>query len=159
MHSSHRREGLAIRLQAKSPGNFSRPDTHFPAPLRPSKSMASPALAALAALAVLLAPDPAVAQSVCGLATLQQIQDILPICCGSTAAPDCSAGFPPRCAPECAELLVPFWESCSTLMQLMCSDGLGVDVHAVSEPHRPPRNRRRSLEEQSCNHKQRPLVV
>ena len=107
--------------------------------------MAPPALAALAALAVLLAPDPAGAQAVCGLATLQQIRDILPICCGSTAAPDCSAGFPPRCAPECAELLVPFWESCSTLMQFMGSDGLGVDVHPVSAPpiaQSPPTSRR-----------------
>jgi hypothetical protein len=87
-----------------------------------------------ATLATLVALAPRTgAQSVCTLATLQEINDILPICCGSTAAPDCSAGMPPRCTPECAELLVPFWEQCSTLMQFMGPAGLGFDVHAVAD--------------------------
>ena len=58
--------------------------------------------------------------------------DILPICCGSTSAPgDCSDGMPARCAPECAELLVPFWERCSVLMQFMGTSSLGFDVQAI----------------------------
>ena len=83
-------------------------------------------------VALALAPR-ADAQSVCTLMTLQEINDILPICCGSTVAPDCSAGMPPRCTPECAELLVPFWEQCSTLMQFMGPAGFSFDVHALAD--------------------------
>ena len=45
----------------------------------------------------------------------------------------CGTGMPARCAPECADLLVPFWQSCSALMQFMGNDALGFDLHAVSE--------------------------
>ena len=91
----------------------------------------APHRAAFVLCAVLLLSAAEGQHSVCTLATLQDINDILPICCGSTSAPDCSAGMPARCAPECAELLVPFWQSCSTLIQFMGTDALGVDVHAV----------------------------
>jgi hypothetical protein len=82
------------------------------------------------ALAALLAALARGQGTVCTIAMLQDVNDILPICCRGTM---CGTGMPARCAPECADLLVPFWQSCSALMQFMGNDALGFDLHAVSE--------------------------
>ena len=79
------------------------------------------------------APKTANGQGVCTLTTITEVNDVLPICCGSTGADDCSTGLPPRCSPECAELLVPFWEMCSGLMQIMGASAFDFDVQALAD--------------------------
>lgn len=69
----------------------------------------------------------------CNLGMLRDIDGITPICCGSTSAADCSHGFPARCSPACAELLVPFWDDCAPTMQLMGGDFFTFDVHAMAD--------------------------
>jgi hypothetical protein len=69
----------------------------------------------------------------CNLGMLRDIDGIAPICCGSTSAADCSAGFPARCSPACAELLVPFWSDCAATMQMMGADFVPFDVHALAD--------------------------
>lgn len=69
----------------------------------------------------------------CNLGMLHDVTSITPICCGSTAADDCSQGFPPRCSPACAELLVPFWDDCQATMQVMGPGFFTFDVHAMSD--------------------------
>ena len=81
------------------------------------------------ALPVLLLPSCARAQ--CSFAMLTDLDSILPVCCGGTAAEDCSGGMPARCSPECAELLVPYWDECSTMIQLMGGDMLTFDLDSM----------------------------
>ena len=92
---------------------------------------ATPAIVSIFALTIGTLTPPARGQEVCTLGTINEINDILPICCGSTGSDDCASGMPPRCSPECAELLVPFWERCSVLMQFMGTSSLGFDVQAI----------------------------
>ena len=80
---------------------------------------------AVAILSALLAP-PAKA---CNLAMLHDIDSITPICCGGSEAADCSEGFPARCSPACASLVVPFWDDCSGTMSLMGPGFFTFDVH------------------------------
>jgi hypothetical protein len=69
----------------------------------------------------------------CNLGMLRDIDGIAPICCGSMSAADCSDGFPARCSPACAELLVPFWDDCAATMQMMGAGFFIFDVHAMSD--------------------------
>lgn len=69
----------------------------------------------------------------CNLGMLHDVVSITPICCGSTAAEDCSQGFPARCSPACAELLVPYWDDCAATMQVMGPGFFTFDVHAMSD--------------------------
>ena len=65
----------------------------------------------------------------CSLAMLSDIEAITPICCGGEEAADCSEGFPARCSPSCASLIVPFWDDCSGTMALMGPGFFTFDVH------------------------------
>ena len=94
---------------------------------------ATPAIVSIFALTIGTLTPPARGQDVCTLGTINEINDILPICCGSTGSDQCAAGMPPRCSPECAELLVPFWETCSGLMQIMGASTFDFDVQALSD--------------------------
>lgn len=76
-------------------------------------------MAPVSALLSLLLPVAVHSQDTCSFAMLNDLDSILPVCCGSTEADDCSAGMPARCSPECAQLLVPYWDQCSTMIQLM----------------------------------------
>ena len=73
----------------------------------------------------------------CNLGMLRDIDGITPICCGSmtgaSASDDCSSGFPARCSPACAELLVPFWDDCEATMQMMGASFFTFDVHAMAD--------------------------
>eukprot|EP01048_Picozoa_sp_COSAG05_P029420 COSAG05_NODE_9666_length_608_cov_43.522593_1_plen_135_part_00 len=72
----------------------------------------------LLALTCALSPlSPAHAQ--CNFAMLSELESILTVCCDSTEASDCSSGMPARCSPECAGLLVPYWDECNTMIQMM----------------------------------------
>eukprot|EP01048_Picozoa_sp_COSAG05_P000243 COSAG05_NODE_6_length_45604_cov_26.489660_33_plen_929_part_00 len=77
-------------------------------------------------LGTLLLPSTTHAQ--CSFAMLMDLDSILPVCCGSTEVDDCSEGLPARCSPECARLLVPFWDECSTMIQLMGGDMVTFDL-------------------------------
>ena len=105
------------------------PDPRSPPATHPMTNKMLGVCVALAALAHGVS-----GQAICTIAMLQDVHDILPICCGGTASPEnCASGMPARCAPECADLLVPFWATCSSLMQFMGNDALGFDLHAVSD--------------------------
>ena len=93
---------------------------------------ATPAIVSIFALTIGTLTPPARGQDVCTLGTINEINDILPICCGSTGSDMCADGLPPRCSPECAELLVPFWATCSGLMQIMGASTFDFDVQALS---------------------------
>ena len=82
-------------------------------------------------LAPLLAPLLLAARGAdaCSLAMLSDIESITPICCGGSEAADCSEGFPARCSPSCASLIVPFWDDCSGTMALMGPGFFTFDVH------------------------------
>ena len=64
---------------------------------------------------------------------LRDVEGIAPVCCGSTSAEDCSEGFPARCSPDCAALLVPFWDDCSPTMQMMGAAFFPFDVNAMAD--------------------------
>ena len=68
----------------------------------------------------------------CSFQMLTELDSILPLCCGSTTADDCSDGFPPRCSPQCAELLVPYWEECSSFITFMGDDALSFAVEQMN---------------------------
>lgn len=56
----------------------------------------------------------------CPISHLDGFNDIAQICCeSSTGAADCSAGVPAVCTHECAMLLVPFWNSCGSLVLML----------------------------------------
>ena len=67
-------------------------------------------------------------------AMLSDIEAITPICCGGEEAADCSEGFPARCSPSCASLIVPFWDDCSGTMSLMGPGFFTFDVHRAPPP-------------------------
>ena len=96
-------------------------------------------------LAPLLAPLLLAARGAdaCSLAMLSDIEAITPICCGGSEAADCSEGFPARCSPSCASLIVPFWDDCSGTMALMGPGFFTFDVHRA--PNLPPHPSHRSL--------------
>ena len=77
------------------------------------------------------------AADACSLAMLSDIEAITPICCGGSEAADCSEGFPARCSPSCASLIVPFWDDCSGTMALMGPGFFTFDVHRA-RPSPPP---------------------
>ena len=87
-------------------------------------------------LAPLLAPLLLAARGAdaCSLAMLSDIEAITPICCGGEEAADCSEGFPARCSPSCASLIVPFWDDCSGTMALMGPGFFTFDVHRAPPP-------------------------
>ena len=70
----------------------------------------------------------------CSLAMLSDIDAVTPICCGGEEAADCSEGFPARCSPSCASLIVPFWDDCSGTMALMGPGFFTFDVHRAPPP-------------------------
>ena len=70
----------------------------------------------------------------CSLAMLSDIESITPICCAGSEAADCSEGFPARCSPSCASLIVPFWDDCSGTMALMGPGFFTFDVHRAPPP-------------------------
>ena len=59
------------------------------------------------------------ASNACNLGMLHDVTSITPICCGGEEAADCSEGFPARCSPSCASLIVPFYDDCGQTMALM----------------------------------------
>ena len=70
----------------------------------------------------------------CSLAMLSDIEAITPICCGGEEAADCSEGFPARCSPSCASLIVPFWDDCQGTMALMGPGFYTFDVYRAPPP-------------------------
>ena len=67
----------------------------------------------------------------CSLAMLSDVDAITPICCGGEEAADCSQGFPARCSPSCASLIVPFYDDCGATMAMMGPGFFTFDVHGA----------------------------
>ena len=64
----------------------------------------------------------------CGFSRLAEVNGITAICCESLEDDDCSAGFPNVCSYGCADVLVPFWEECATLMSGVAGNSFNFDV-------------------------------
>ena len=73
---------------------------------------------ALPLLALLLA-DAALAQ-VCLTAELMSVQEIVATCCESAVdGSDCGTVFPATCSHSCARLVVPYIDSCGTMLRAL----------------------------------------
>ena len=73
---------------------------------------------ALPLLALLLA-DAALAQD-CSTAEMMSVQEIVTTCCESAVdGGDCGTVFPATCSHSCARLVVPYIDSCGTILRVM----------------------------------------
>eukprot|EP01052_Picozoa_sp_SAG31_P025026 SAG31_NODE_2168_length_6266_cov_11.946976_3_plen_123_part_00 len=89
-----------------------------PAPRRPLGVYLHRALAILLMHAMLFEFEVASAQDRCSTADLMNAQDIVATCCES-GNDDCGTIFPATCAHSCARLVVPYIDSCGTLLEVM----------------------------------------
>ena len=67
----------------------------------------------------------------CGFDRLAEIPSITTTCCDGMADESCASGFPPTCASTCADVLVPFWEACGTLVSSMSAASFPFDIPAL----------------------------
>ena len=44
-----------------------------------------------------------------------------------------AAGIPARCSPECAQLLVPYWDECRDMIGFMGEDAMPFDVEEMDD--------------------------
>ena len=73
---------------------------------------------ALPLLALLLA-DAALAQD-CSTAEMMSVQEIVTTCCESAVdGGDCGTVFPATCSHSCARLVVPYIDSCGTMLRAL----------------------------------------
>ena len=69
----------------------------------------------------------------CSLSTVNDgVRGVTAVCCGSSTGDACGASFPARCEPECAALLLPFWDECADTMQLV-GDTLPFDLQGMTD--------------------------
>ena len=68
-------------------------------------------------LALLLA-DGALAQD-CSTAEMMNVQEIVATCCESADGGECGTVFPATCSHSCARLVVPYIDSCGTILRVM----------------------------------------
>ena len=89
-------------------------------------------------LALLLA-DAALAQD-CSTAEMMNVQDVVATCCESADGGDCGTVFPATCSHSCARLVVPYIDSCGTILRVMPDEafpGLHIAGCATSQAHLP----------------------
>ena len=89
---------------------------------------------ALPLLALLLA-DAALAQD-CSTTEMMNVQDIVATCCESAVnGGNCGTMFPATCSHSCARLVVPYIDSCGTILRVMPDEafpGLHIAGYAIT---------------------------